>query len=126
MAVTQIITTSDVVAGASSLLQGAFKSLEGEYLTVADIDSIALDVFLLDDEERTQVDSTDTETTDHYSEPDAEDVIYDELQDWALDNNGYNLAYAFTPFSRSRYEVRIVVTSTGGTKYGHIWQLNAF
>jgi hypothetical protein len=91
-------------------------------ITQAATSSVRVDVYELDEDDRTAVDSTGAEITTGaaFDTPDKTVVIFDALQTdsrWTKDSTGYDFAYAMIlPDWDKQYEVRITITTTDGQK----------
>jgi hypothetical protein len=115
-----VITEVCVVKGSTVVLMARVKTPDGDYITQSDVSSVRVDLYEMDDEERTAVDSDGAEieansddTFDAYDEPDATDVIFDTFQTddrWQSDSTGYDVAYKIAMPDFGIYEARVSIT----------------
>lgn len=117
------IPSSVVIAGNTNVLMAHVVDADNADLTQAAVDTIHVNLYELDDDERTNVDLEGVEiaddAADQYADsPDAADVVFDELQTdsrWTINSTGYNFAYkVIAPQVDKVYEVRVAITTTDG------------
>ena len=130
-----VIYKLTAIASSNIVLMARLKKSDNTYVVQADVSSIRIDLYQINDGIRTSVDATNTAITDGsaYASPSVSSVIHDTLQTdsrWTGssdgDSTGYNLAYEIAaPAMDQTFEVRLTLTLTSGKKEVVVYQIDS-
>jgi hypothetical protein len=114
------IKTDYVVAGNTGVLLARVVDADNGTIMQADVSTITVNLYELDDDVRINVglDGIEIDASTYADEPDASDVVIDTLQTsrWREDSLGFNVIYPIVaPTIDKTYEIRVTITTTGGT-----------